>query len=225
VDRLRRRDAWSMRKPACRCVASAASSTRPCRSGQGSVLGRARDGHVLGPRRPAPEAGPGAMAAVAQRGENLYVGVNCGIMDQLPALPAARARAHDRLPDEHVHAVPCPRAGGVVCDTGSTRRLTRPPITHGARNATRGEAHRRARAGVTSLRDVDEAMLERNRDRLPSRGASMRAHRLRGRPGRGHGRGDARRYLEVLRRCSPPRTRPCVTCSRSARASSTPWSR
>ena len=113
---------------------------------------------------------PAAMAAVAQRGENLYVGVNCGIMDQFAS--AAGRAGHALLIDCRTNTfTPAPMPPGlavVVCDTGSTRRLG-----SSAYNTRRSECELGAKLigerepGVTSLRDVDEAMLERNRDRLP----------------------------------------------------------
>jgi galactokinase len=116
-------------------------------------------------RPPAPR-----MAAIAQRGENAYVGVNCGIMDQFAS--AAGKAGHSLLIDCRINEFePAPIPAGlsiVVCDTGSPRRLGASEY-----NTRRSECELGARLigerepGVRSLRDVDEAMLARNRDRLP----------------------------------------------------------
>jgi galactokinase len=118
----------------------------------------------------APRPGPAKMAAIAQRAENAYVGVNCGIMDQFAS--AAGRERHALLIDCRVNefkATPIPAGLSiVVCDTGSPRRLDA-----SAYNMRRSECELGARLiaerepGVESLRDVDEAMLERNRARLP----------------------------------------------------------
>jgi galactokinase len=110
------------------------------------------------------------MAAIAQRAENAYVGVNCGIMDQFAS--AAGRSGHALLIDcrsNEFEATPMPAGLSiVVCDTGSPHRLDAT-----AYNARRFECEVGARLiaerepGVKSLRDVDEAMLERNRSRLP----------------------------------------------------------
>jgi galactokinase len=117
-------------------------------------------------------ARPGAdkMAAIAQRAENGYVGVNCGIMDQFAS--AAGRAGHALLIDCRsitATATPLPPALSiVVCDTGAPRRLD-----SSAYNERRSECELGVRLiaerepGVESLRDVDGPMLARNRDRLP----------------------------------------------------------
>jgi len=111
-----------------------------------------------------------AMAVIAQRAENGYVGVNCGIMDQFAS--AAGRADHALLIDCRsitATASPLPPAlSVVVCDTGSPRRLD-----SSAYNTRRSECELGVRLiaerepGVKSLRDVDAVMLARNRDRLP----------------------------------------------------------
>ncbi len=113
---------------------------------------------------------PDRMAVIAQRAENGYVGVNCGIMDQF-ASAAGRAN-HALLIDCRSNAAtttPLPSALSiVVCDTGAPHSLD-----SSAYNTRRSECELGVRLiaerepGVTSLRDVDPAMLARNRDRLP----------------------------------------------------------
>ncbi len=111
-----------------------------------------------------------AMAAIAQRAENGYVGVNCGIMDQFAS--AAGRAGHALLIDcqsNTATASPLPPALSiVVSDTGSPRRLD-----SSAYNTRRSECELGVRLiaerepGVKSLRDVDAAMLARNVGRLP----------------------------------------------------------
>ena len=110
------------------------------------------------------------MAAIAQRAENAYVGVNCGIMDQFASAAgrAGRALLIDCRINEFTTA-PLPSClSVVVCDTGSSRRLD-----SSAYNTRRSECELGARLiaesepGVQTLRDVDEAMLARNLARLP----------------------------------------------------------
>jgi galactokinase len=110
------------------------------------------------------------MAVVAQRAENGYVGVNCGIMDQFAS--AAGSAGHALLIDcRSITATPSPMPPAlsiVVCDTGAPHKLD-----NSAYNTRRAECEEGVRIiaerepGVKSLRDVDEAMLARNRDRLP----------------------------------------------------------
>ena len=115
-------------------------------------------------RPPAPR-----MAAIAQRGENAYVGVNCGIMDQFAS--AAGVAGHALLIDCRTNtavSTPMPAALSiVVCDTRSPRRLGDEYNTRRAECELGVKLIAEREPGVTSLRDVDEAMLARNRDRLP----------------------------------------------------------
>jgi galactokinase len=113
--------------------------------------------------------GPADMAAIAQHGENAYVGVNCGIMDQFASAAgvAGQALLIDCRTNTYA-ATPMPSdLSLVVCDTRSPRRLG------DEYNARRADCELGVRLiaerepGVKSLRDVDEAMLARNRDRLP----------------------------------------------------------
>jgi galactokinase len=125
-------------------------------------------------RRPA----PGEIAAIAQRGENRYVGVNCGIMDQYASAAGRENSALliDCRTNELV-ATPIPTSLSlVVCDTNSPRRLGT------EYNTRRNECEEGARLigehepGVESLRDVDSAMLERNRRFLPENVARRCEH-------------------------------------------------
>ena len=103
-------------------------------------------------------ARPGAdkMAAIAQRAENGYVGVNCGIMDQFAS--AAGRAGHALLIDCRsitATATPLPPALSiVVCDTGAPRRLD-------------SSAYNDAALGVRAGRAPDRGT--RARRRVPAR--------------------------------------------------------
>jgi galactokinase len=132
------------------------------------------------PGAPRPDAGK--MAAIAQRAENKYVGVNCGIMDQFAS--AAGRAGHALLIDCRVNQfTTAPMPAGlslVVCETGSSRKLEA-----SAYNTRRSECELGVKiiaereTGVTALRDVDAAMLERNRSRLPEIVANRCEHVVR----------------------------------------------
>jgi len=98
---------------------------------------------------------PVAMARLAQRAENEWVGVNCGIMDQL--ISAAGASGHALLIDCRslaTRSVLIPdSASVVVLDTGTRRGLV-----DSAYNERRAQCEQAARFfGVPALRDVDLA--------------------------------------------------------------------
>jgi galactokinase len=98
---------------------------------------------------------PTAMARLAQRAENGWVGVNCGIMDQL--ISAAGAAGHALLIDcrsLETRPVPLPADVAVVVLDTATRR----GLVDSAYNERRAQCERAAAFfGVTALRDVDEA--------------------------------------------------------------------
>jgi len=101
---------------------------------------------------------PTVMARLAQRAENEWVGVNCGIMDQLIA--ATGAAGHALLIDCRsldTRAVPIPsNAAVVVLDTATRRGLV-----DSAYNERRAQCEAAARAfGVRALRDVDLATFD-----------------------------------------------------------------
>jgi galactokinase len=98
---------------------------------------------------------PVAMARIAQRAENEWVGVNCGIMDQL--ISAAGAAGHALLIDcrsLETQLVLVPDSVAVVIlDTGTRRGLV-----DSAYNERRAQCEAAARFfGVRALRDVDVA--------------------------------------------------------------------
>ncbi|MFN2321479.1 MAG: galactokinase [Trueperaceae bacterium] len=100
---------------------------------------------------------PTAMARAMQRVENLWVGVQSGIMDQL--IGAAGVEGHALLIDCRdltLRPVPLPEGVAVVVLDTSTRR----GLVGSAYNERRAACERVAAAlGVPALRDVDEAAL------------------------------------------------------------------
>jgi galactokinase len=109
---------------------------------------------------------PTAMALLAQRAENEWVGVNCGIMDQL--ISAAGEAGHAMLIDcrtLETRAVPLPSGTAVVILDTATRR----GLVGSAYNERRSQCESAARVfGVKALRDVDLATFERRSPELNS---------------------------------------------------------
>jgi galactokinase len=101
---------------------------------------------------------PVTAARLAQRAENGWVGVQCGIMDQL--VIAAGREGHALLIDcRHLTTRPIPLPPGTVVavlDTSTRRGLVE--STYNERRARCEEATRRC--GVRSLRDLSRAELE-----------------------------------------------------------------
>jgi galactokinase len=99
---------------------------------------------------------PISMARLAQRAENEWVGVNCGIMDQL--ISAAGVAGHALLIDCRsmaTRAVPLPRDVAVVVLDTATRR----GLADSAYNERRAQCEAAATFfGVPALRDVDSTM-------------------------------------------------------------------
>ena len=99
---------------------------------------------------------PSKMALIAQRAENAWVGVNCGIMDQL--ISAAGAEDHALLIDCRslkTRAVPIPPGVAVVVLDTTTRR----GLVTSAYNERRAQCESAARFfGVPALRDVSAAV-------------------------------------------------------------------
>lgn len=107
---------------------------------------------------------PVAMAKLGQRAENRWVGVNCGIMDQL--ISAAGQESHALLIDcRSLELAPVPFPSGVavaILDT-STRR----GLVDSEYNERRASCEAAAKAfQVAALRDVDMARFERECHRL-----------------------------------------------------------
>jgi galactokinase len=109
---------------------------------------------------------PAEMALLAQRAENEWVGVNCGIMDQL--ISATGEAGHAMLIDcrsLETRAVPLPRGATVVILDTATRR----GLVGTAYNERRSQCEAAAAVfGVPALRDVDLATFERRGPELNS---------------------------------------------------------
>ena len=104
------------------------------------------------------------MAKLGQQAENRWVGVNCGIMDQL--ISAAGRRDHALLIDcRSLETRPVPFPPGVavvILDTGTRRGLV-----DSAYNERRAQCETAADFfGVKALRDVDRLTLEAEASRL-----------------------------------------------------------
>jgi galactokinase len=107
---------------------------------------------------------PGAMALLGQRAENAWVGVNCGIMDQM--ISAAGRAGHALLLDCRTligrHVPLPPGTAVVILDTGTRRGLV-----DSAYNERRSQCESvAAHFGVAALRDVTSAELAARADEL-----------------------------------------------------------
>jgi len=104
------------------------------------------------------------MALLGQRAENEWVGVRCGIMDQM--ISAAGRAGHALLIDcrsLHTETVPFPPGTTVVVLDTATRR----GLVDSAYNERRSQCESAARAfGVSALRDVSSACFEAECGRL-----------------------------------------------------------
>jgi galactokinase len=117
-----------------------------------------------------PSLPPMDVARAAQRAENEFVGVRCGLMDQF-AVSHGVAGSALRLDCRSLHWRPVrlpPDVMLVVCHSGARRSLE-----GSAYNERRADCERAVEAlaaadgsHVRSLRDVDDAMLERNRQHM-----------------------------------------------------------
>jgi galactokinase len=101
---------------------------------------------------------PAAMAKLGQRAENEWVGVSCGIMDQM--ISAAGVAGHALLIDcrsLEIQAVPLPPGTAVVVLDTATRR----GLVDSAYNERRAQCEAAARIfGVPALRDVSVEQLK-----------------------------------------------------------------
>jgi galactokinase len=107
---------------------------------------------------------PALMAKIGQRAENDWVGVNCGIMDQM--ISAAGVAGHALLIDcRSLETQPVPLPSGtavVVLDTASRRGLV-----DSAYNERRTQCEAAARFfGIPALRDVSVAQFQAQADQL-----------------------------------------------------------
>lgn len=117
---------------------------------------------------------PAAMALLAQQAENEWVGVNCGIMDQM--ISAVGRDGHAMLIDCRslgVRPVPIPAGAVVVIMDTSTRR----GLVDSAYNERRAQCETAAAFfGVPALRDVGLQMFEDRADDLDGLTARRARH-------------------------------------------------
>jgi len=112
---------------------------------------------------------PFEMARIGQRAENQFVGVNCGLMDQLAAAVSQEGCA--LLLDcrsLETEAIPIPsEARVVVLDTGASRSLAGSAYNERRASCEAAvSALRELDPGVRALRDVSPDLLEAGRDRI-----------------------------------------------------------
>lgn len=116
------------------------------------------------------------MAKLSQRAENRWVGVNCGIMDQMAS--AASKRDHALFLDcrsLEIQNIPLPEGVSVIVMDTSTRR----GLVESAYNERRNQCEDAARSlGVASLRDVSFAEFENNQGKLKSINSLKRARHV-----------------------------------------------
>ncbi len=107
---------------------------------------------------------PAEMALLGQRAENRWVGVNCGIMDQLISA-AGRAGGALLIDCRSLHVEPAPLPPGtavVVLDTATRRGLV-----DSAYNQRRSQCEEAARLlNVAALRDATLDLLDHSADKL-----------------------------------------------------------
>jgi galactokinase len=172
--------AWSLRESALpiRGFDGIVDSTIPIGSGLSSsaaleiasALALLSGGHILAAR---------SLAALAQRAERDYVGVNCGIMDQFASAAGREDRAlllDCRSLDTRYVSLPY-GVRVVVCDTGEKRELR-----SSVYNTRRAECARAVALlvermpGLCSLRDLEAVWLARHRALLPANVARRAEH-------------------------------------------------
>jgi galactokinase len=119
---------------------------------------------------------PPIMARLAQKAENEWVGVNCGIMDQMASAvsTAGHALFLDCRTLETQH-VPMPAGVAVVVLDTSTRR----GLVGSAYNERRSQCEAAARFfGVRALRDVSVSEFERRQDEIEDPAVMRRARHI-----------------------------------------------
>jgi galactokinase len=119
------------------------------------------------------------MARLAQHAENVYVGMNCGVMDQFAA--SASSAGHALLLDCRslkTEAVPLPSSAAVVVmDTGVRRSLAESAYNDRRRACEEVVAVlRQAAPDVRALRDVTPVLLESERSRIDPVAFKRAAH-------------------------------------------------
>jgi galactokinase len=109
---------------------------------------------------------PVAMAKLAQRAENEWVGMNCGLMDQM--ICACGQRSHAILidfKDLTLKPYPLPENSSIVILDTTTRR----GLIDSAYNERRQQCENAASVmGVATLREADDSLLKQYKERLAS---------------------------------------------------------
>ena len=123
---------------------------------------------------------PVEMARLCQRAENLYVGVNCGIMDQFIAVLGKKGHAlflDCRDLSYQYASLPTDEVSVVVCDSGIRRGLS--DSEYNLRRSQCEEGARRLAKvlpGVKALRDVSLEQFQEHQGLLPEGMARMCRH-------------------------------------------------
>ncbi|MEZ4710384.1 MAG: galactokinase [Caldilineaceae bacterium] len=110
------------------------------------------------------------LAKAAQRAENEFVGVNCGIMDQFISVLGAEDHAlFIDCRSLHYELVPVPpEASIVIGNTKASRSLASSAYNERRSQCEQGVARlKEVLPNITALRDVSSAQLETHRNRLP----------------------------------------------------------
>lgn len=109
---------------------------------------------------------PVEMARLAQRAENEWVGMNCGLMDQM--ICACGQQGHALLidfDDLSLHPCPLPDNSSIVVLDTTTRR----GLLDSAYNERRQQCDNAASVmGVATLRQANDALLKEHKKRLPA---------------------------------------------------------
>jgi galactokinase len=105
-------------------------------------------------------------AKACRAAENEFVGVNCGLLDQISSLFGKTAQVMEiDFRDVTVELTPIPGEAIIVCNSGVKHSLV-----EGAYNELRRQCEGAAKAlGVPFLRSVDPKMLEANKSKLTPR--------------------------------------------------------
>ena len=183
--------AWALARGGRAGARASGRSSRPtCRRDRGCRAPR-RSSWRRRSRCPAatrPAVDRMTLARIAQRAENAYVGVNCGLMDQFASAfgePGSALLLDCRTLEHRAVPLPLDGVGARRVPLGSPRRLE-----SSAYNERRAQCEAAVATiaavepGVTALRDVTPAMLEAHRGRTgPARRRPGGAHRPRERAG------------------------------------------
>jgi galactokinase len=122
---------------------------------------------LLGPDA---DVGVAERARLGRRAENDFVGVQCGVMDQFSSAAGVKDHAillDCRSLDYRLVPLPLPEVRLVVCHSGSPHKLEASAYNERLAECGRAVAAiREIDPSVRALRDVDEALLARARDRM-----------------------------------------------------------